>query len=106
MEVKAEPRRVMAWYVPMAKPREALDVPNITSIPPNRKWDQHRPHKALAASKAVKPQALEYRKVEITARERGCNSIQLNSNKRRIRAHKFYQKLGFMEMSLKFEKIL
>lgn len=44
--------------------------------------------------------------VEVIAKERGCNSIQLNSNKRRVRAHKFYEKLGFVEVSLKFEKIL
>ncbi|MGI6226677.1 MAG: GNAT family N-acetyltransferase [Peptococcales bacterium] len=44
--------------------------------------------------------------VEIIAKKRGCNSIQLNSNKRRVRAHKFYEKLGFVEMSLKYEKVL
>lgn len=45
-------------------------------------------------------------RMELIARQRGCNSIQLNSNKRRVRAHKFYEKLGFVEMSLKFEKVL
>jgi ribosomal protein S18 acetylase RimI-like enzyme len=43
-------------------------------------------------------------KVEEIAKQRGCNSIQLNSNKRRLRAHEFYKKLGFEEVSLKFEK--
>lgn len=45
-------------------------------------------------------------KVEEVARERKSNSIQLNSNKRRVRAHEFYKRLGFSEVSLKFEKIL
>jgi len=45
-------------------------------------------------------------KVEEVALKRGCNSIQLNSNKRRTRAHQFYEKLGFVEISLKFEKLL
>ncbi|NLT95460.1 MAG: GNAT family N-acetyltransferase [Clostridia bacterium] len=44
--------------------------------------------------------------VEAVAIKRGCNSIQLNSNKRRVRAHEFYKRLGFKEVSLKFEKIL
>jgi len=44
--------------------------------------------------------------VERTAGKRGCNSIQLNSNKRRIRAHQFYERLGFVEVSLKYEKVL
>jgi len=44
--------------------------------------------------------------VEVIAKERGCNSIELTSNKKRMRAHRFYRKLGFVETSLKFEKIL
>ncbi|QNB46223.1 GNAT family N-acetyltransferase [Thermanaerosceptrum fracticalcis] len=45
-------------------------------------------------------------KVEEIALIRNCLSIQLNSNKRRVRAHEFYRKLGYSEVSLKFEKIL
>ena len=44
--------------------------------------------------------------VERTARQRGCNSIQLNSNKRRKGAHRFYENLGFAEVSLKYEKLV
>ena len=44
--------------------------------------------------------------VEVIAVKRGCNSIQLNSNKRRIRAHQFYRSLGFEEVSFKYEKVL
>lgn len=29
------------------------------------------------------------------ARERGCALVQLTSNKRRVHAHRFYERLGF-----------
>ncbi len=45
-------------------------------------------------------------KVEEIAKGRNCQSIQLNSNKRRVRAHEFYKQLGYSEVSLKFEKTL
>lgn len=33
--------------------------------------------------------------VMMVARERGCRSMQLKTDKRRIAAHRFYQRLGF-----------
>ena len=30
------------------------------------------------------------------ARRRGCNIVQLTSNKSRVDAHRFYQRLGFV----------
>ena len=31
------------------------------------------------------------------ARERGCGMVQLTSNKKRLDAHRFYERLGFLE---------
>ena len=32
-----------------------------------------------------------------TARERGCGLVQLTSNKKRLDAHRFYERLGFLK---------
>jgi ribosomal protein S18 acetylase RimI-like enzyme len=37
------------------------------------------------------------------ARRRGCHLVQLTSDKRRIRAHRFYQRLGFTAQSEGFK---
>lgn len=31
------------------------------------------------------------------ARERGCGMVQLTSNKKRLDAHRFYERLGFLK---------
>lgn len=37
------------------------------------------------------------------ARERGCTLVQLTSNKRRTRAHRFYTSLGFVQSHLGYK---
>lgn len=67
-EVKALPNLVKAWWVPIASPKEELDVPKITKRLPKRKWDQLNPQIARARRKTNSPQAREYKKVEKTAK--------------------------------------
>ncbi|MFZ7103070.1 MAG: GNAT family N-acetyltransferase [Peptococcaceae bacterium] len=78
----------------------------------NIKYYLHREKPVLYVGSMVVREALRGKgigrklmeKVEEIARRRNSNSIQLNSNKRRKAAHQFYEKLGFSEISLKFEK--